>query len=290
MSKILPFVLLFAVAGCDSTEIRPGVFDPFDTSRAFSVYAVLDATEDEHTIRVQTIRRESDPPQTADEALLKAPRVVTVDNVTRDSVVWSPSVQALSDGTFAAFYTARFEPGPYRTVELFLTRSDGRTAYGQAVVPDGEAPPAVEGPVEVDGRVTVTTRWEQFGSLRTAQAVAVLRFDPADAFPVLYPIGVGYDDSPGAPPNVSVDLTGAALAIREAFGLTTEAPIYFYGVDVVVEGTSPGWTSAGGDPVLAAESGNLEGAVGRFGFVDAGRWNVLPSPDWIARAGFTPAP
>ena len=290
MSKILPFVLLFAVAGCDSTEIRPGVFDPFDTSRAFSVYAVLDATEEEHTIRVQTIRRESDPPQTADEALLRAPRVVTVDNVTRDSVVWSPSVQQLSDGTYAAFYTARYEPSALRTVELFLTRPDGRDAYGQAQVPEGELAPEVIGPMDIDGQVVIEMRWTQFGALREALATVTYRLDPAADFPSRLDFEPTYDTAPGAEPVVPVSLSEAAEAIRSSLGITPETPVYLYGVTLAVEGTSPGWTSAGGDPVLAAESGNMDGAVGRFGFVDEGRANILPSPDWIERAGFTPAP
>lgn len=290
MNKPAALVLLLAVAGCDSTEIRPGVFDPFDTSRVYSVFAVLDAAAEEHTMRVQTVRRESDPPQTAEDALLKAPRVVIVDTATGDSLVWASSVQRLSDGTYAAFYTARYEPAALRTVELFLTRSDGRSAYGQAMVPNGEASPELIGPVDAGGDVVMTTRWTQFGALRTVEATAVYRLDPSDMFPSRFSFVPDVDLSPGAEPTVAVNLSQVAQALRASQGLAPDVPVYLYGIDVEVEGTSPGWLSAGGDPVLAAEAGNIEGAVGRFGFVDKGKTSLLPAADWVRSAGFTPAP
>lgn len=278
------------LAGCDSTEIRPGVFDPFDTSRAYSVFAVLDATGDEHVIRVQTIRRESDPPLTEEEALRKAPRVVTVDNATGDSLVWNASTQRLADGSFAAIYRARFEPGALRSYELFLTRSDGTDAYGRAVVPEGERAPEVIDPAASEGDVVLGTRWNQFGALRAVSGVVSYRLDPAADRPSSFPVDLDYDLSPGAEPRVDVNFSEAARALRASRGLPADSPIYLYGIRVAVEGTSPGWLLTGGDPVLAAEQGNIEGAVGRFGFVDTGAYFVLPSADRIRLAGFTPAP
>ena len=290
MKTLATAALLLALAACDSTEIRPGVFDPYDTSRPYSVYAVLRATDEEHTIRVQTIRRESDPPQTEAEAIVSAPRVVTVDAATGDSLVWARATQQLSDGTYAAVYTARFEPAAYRTVELLLTRDDGANASGQATVPDAEAPPTVAEPQSTPDGVVTSVRWDQFGSLREARAFVAYRLDPNAQMPTIQEVAVDADPSPGAEPVVSVNLSAASQAVRDARELTMDAPIYLYAVDIVVDGTSPGWTSAGGDPVAAATSGNIQGAVGRFGFVDEGRASVLPAPEWIAAAGFTPAP
>ena len=282
------FALAVLAAGCDSTAIQPGVFDPFDTSRAFSVYAVLDADTLDHTIRVQTIRRESDPPQSADEARLSAPTVYTVDGATGDSLRWAQSTEPLGDGSFATFYSARFDPAVLRSYELVLLRNDGRSARGRAAVPDVDLSPGGDEPRDRDGAVVQSVTWAAFGSLRGATATVSFELDPDQERPSSLLVGAEVDTAPGAEPIVTVDYSAAAVAVREAFGLDADAPLYLLGMRVEANGTSPGWESAGGDPVQAAESGNLDGAVGRFGFVGTGATFLRPPEEWVRRAGFLP--
>ena len=290
MRRLQLLALGLFLVGCDSTEIRPGVFDPFDTSRAYSVFAVLDATDDEHVIRVQTIRRESDPPLTEEEALRKAPRVVTFDRATGDSLVWNASTRRLSDGSYAAFYSARFTSGALREYELFLTRSDGTDAYSRTTVPEADLAPEITEALDAQGDVVMGTRWSQFGAVRTATGVLSYRLDPEELRPSTFVVDLTYDLSPGAEPRIDVNFSQAARDLRATRGLSADQPIYGYGIRLAVVGTSPEWQSVAGDPVLAAEQGNIEGAVGRFGFVDEGAFVVRPSVENFVRAGFELTP
>lgn len=285
------YLLLFlALGACDSDSLGGDGFSPFDETDTFSVFAILDARESSHILRMRALQRESDRGIPLSIANLSLPTVALVDQVTGDSIRFVRSSGILVDGSFGGLYRGSFQLERGREYTLALTRPDGRTASGTALVPNGETPAVEEPAAVVDDSVRQILRWPNYGFLRDASVLVEYTLSPDQPAAASEEIEVvpGLDDTAG--PFVTLDYTSYSAAIREARGLDGDAPIYLVSVQAQVEGTSPGWSPSYGSPTLAAQNTNLEGAVGRFGFVDGSVVSVLPSESLLRQAGFEPLP
>lgn len=272
---LLPVLL----AACDGTDIQPGVFDPYDRSRTFSVTGYLDPREPVQTIRVEPVRATPDAPVSAQDALRSAPDVVTV--AAGDTTRWSRAVEQLADGSYATLYTAGFRPSPGLEYELVLERGDGARATARAEVPGSDVVLAFEAPTPTDAGAPGTLAWtDGIGYVFALESlILIYRTAPDADFPGSFSL-LGRDDLYTlSDDRRSVTVDFEALYARVA-ALSPSGTVVFDGIEVSALVTSESWRLAETAQEAYGQS-NVEGdGVGLFGAL--GRSGLLWQPDAAA--------
>ncbi|MEM8599867.1 MAG: hypothetical protein AAGF99_08100 [Bacteroidota bacterium] len=213
LALTLAAVHAFVFAGCDSTEITPFGFNPFNGDDAvFSLYGTLDAGTDVQAVRVAALRTSVDRPATADEARLPL-RVFSRRVGAADSVEWIQRVAEVDDGVFASFFeTSRVAPRARDTYTLRLAREDGQTATATTTVPP---PPTFEvGAVRFEADrvvlpVVVTSAFPVTG-IEVVYRLATLQFNGNP-----YPLSYAVPTPEGDRYVLDLDLTADALQLRD---------------------------------------------------------------------------
>lgn len=281
LRPLLPLLLiaLAAVGGC-SESVPPTL----DTGRPFTLWGVLNPTEDLQGIRVVPIGlvlEEGGPSAEPLDAVVES-----VDLETGARVTWRDSVITFAGGDVGHVFVADFRPRFDAPYEVTATRSDGAVSRVRV-----RTPPAVEAlPLEL-GPVTfiLPVLWTQAPSLNVVRVTYAFQYagcafgrETFDVVPPAYPFEFGW--------RVDLPLADAAGRLRGRLGTNEQLALVSVTVDAFVSNTE--WRPIFGtpyDPEIYVEPGTLENVENGFGFVGAGfiapvEWR--PEPD-VTITGFT---
>ena len=162
--RVVPLLGLLALAavGCEDSVVPVA-----DTGRPFTLYAVLDPTEDRQALRVATFEPSLDA--TAGPEI--DAEVISTDLNTGESVTWTDSLVAFGEGRFGHVFHADFRPVYGHTYRVEARRSDGAVSSAEVTVPPFVEPLPLE--TETSGTVVLTTLWPGPPELNEPQATYV---------------------------------------------------------------------------------------------------------------------
>ncbi|MEM8557202.1 MAG: hypothetical protein AAGG50_05195 [Bacteroidota bacterium] len=226
MRRLLTVVIAVGVftgvlVACDSTEISPLAFNPFEEEAGLSLYGTLDAGTATQAVRVALLRTSVDRPDSPATATLPV-RVFSRRVGAPDSVEWVQEAVEVEPGVFGAVYrTGEVAPAPNATYTLQLLREGGATATATATMPPVPAL-TVEAARIQPGRVTLpitVTSVAPVVEVEVVYRLATLQFNGNPytlTYPVPQPTGDRY--------RIDLDLTHDAQRLREREPLLAPEP------------------------------------------------------------------
>lgn len=159
-------VLLVCLSACDQNDVAA----PFQVDAGtLTLYGYLDATRTVQRARIEPRRRSVDFPRSPEAALLEGTEVLSYrlgeneDGSPTDTVRWTQRAERLPDGTYAAVFSAFFQPLPLERYRVVTRRAGGPNgpaieSADEITVPS--AGPPVDGAWRAeDGRVLFPVTW-----------------------------------------------------------------------------------------------------------------------------------
>lgn len=256
-----PLVLL---TGCEDTVAPTG-----DAGRPFTLYAVLDPTEDRQALRIATFRPDL---ETAEGPEIDA-EVISTDLNTGETTVWEDSLVTFGEGRLGHVFHADFRPVYGHTYRIEALRSDGVMSSAEVTVPPLIEPLPLE--AERSGTIVLASLWPGPPELNEPQVTYVVEDSGCNEYAVTVPAS-----RPAEPFEfgwrVETDLLVDAGAVREAL-----APLANLGLRAVRVGalvSSSNWYPPGGifDPEVLVDPNAFTNVRNGFGFVGAGYTLAVP--------------
>lgn len=284
LRRLAPLVGLLALLalGCEDSVVPAG-----DAGRPFTLYAVLDPTEDRQALRLAAFRPGLDASADAEADA----EVTSTDLNTGELVAWTDSLVAFGEGRFGHVFHADFRPVYGHTYRVEARRSDGAVSSAEVTVP-----PLVEPlPLEAvrSGTVVLPTLWPGVPELNEPQVTYVVEAPDCEVRAVTLPAS-----RPAEPFEfgwrVETDLLADAEAVFEALAPATSLGLIAVRVGAHV--ASANWYPPGGtfDPEVLVDPNAFTNVRNGFGFVGAGYVLSVPvriEPTYRSQAGFrAPSP
>lgn len=254
-------LFMLVVSGC--TDL---VAPPDDIGRPFTIYGVLNPTDDVQALRVATFRPEID----ADFEREIDATVSSTDLNTGETTAWRDSLVDFGDGRFGHVFSAAFQPVYGRTYRVEVLRSDGQLSSADVTVP-----PFVKGIALTENGSIIESLWPGPPELNAPQITYIVEDVTCTIREVTVPANL-----PAEPFEfgwrVRTDLVGNTDAIAAAFA--PPGALVLRGVRIGAQVASAGWYPPNGvfDPEVLVDPNAFTNVQNGFGFVGAGYVASVP--------------
>ncbi|MEM8599866.1 MAG: hypothetical protein AAGF99_08095 [Bacteroidota bacterium] len=271
------------MAGCDSTEITPLGFDPFDTEGGvLSVYGVLEAGTSTQSLRVQLLRRRIERTMTPEAAVVGA-TVLTKNLDTGAQTLWVPRVVRLADSSYVEVYEAAFEPRAGTPYQLTVERSADQ-AQADVTVPSTPRGALVT----PEAALSETVSWSPVS--RVADTRLVVRIGCASGRPIEIRGALSVATAEGVA-RTTVDFASVRAQVNAALNVPSDSLLFVADAALTVTAADAAW-SLPEDPSEQAQPGNtnVEGGYGRFGALTRGFFFWEPDRALLNQLTLEPCP
>ncbi|MEM9997615.1 MAG: DUF4249 family protein [Bacteroidota bacterium] len=254
-----------ALVACDSTEITPLGFDPFDTEDGvLSVYGYLETGTFDQTVRVQLLRRTIERPRRPEDAAVDA--LVTTEALSTGAVtIWTPRLVRFADSTYGEVYDATLEPRTGETYQLVVERGADRATAEVTVPPMPRA--TLVAPSAPRSQTVV---WAPLTRITTTRFVARIGCGQG-SIPVTVSDAITVVQE-GDQARMILDLDVMRRQVDATLGTAPATTLFLAEFLLTLTVADAKWTLPADTTALVQPeiNSNIEGGYGRFGAVTRG--------------------